>query len=93
MGFVIDTGLAERRPIEGVPDWFRDGCPEGTPDDAIMRSYAYHVIGEMNNPKTMKTVREHFLAKWKFIRDIADLDPALFDEIIAAYAEQWLMRD
>ena len=93
MGFQIDTGFAERRPIDAVPDWFRDMHPADAPDEKVLRSYAYHIIGEMKEPKTMATVRKHFLAKWSFIRDVADLEPALFDEILAAYAEQWLARE
>jgi hypothetical protein len=90
MGFEIDTGFEPRRPVDFVDDWFRDLHPSDAADVDVMRGFAQHVMGEMRNPAKFETVRRHFLMRWSFVRAVADLDPALFDEILAAYAERWL---
>lgn len=90
MTFTIDTG---HEPLfKGarafVPDWAQDQCPESYTDAQVVQSYAHHVMGQINNPKKMDTVRKHILFDWAFIRALADESPGLFDEIWTAYAER-----
>jgi len=92
MTFVIDTGeTAGVRSL--IPDWFLDQYAVAPDDSRAVHDYAYHLIGSVNNPKTMKTVREHTLAAWGFLRALAEMHPEVFDEFICAYAERALSFD
>ena len=90
MVFVIDTGTQDRKPIDAVPDWFRDIYAADTEDARVIHDYAYHLIGALKEPKKMETVRRHVLAQWWFLRDLAEIHPDVFDEFLAAYAERWV---
>ncbi len=92
MTFQIDTGTAPS-PLDRIPDWFRDTYPDERDVARIVHDYGYHLIGAMNpdnpnNPKTVATVRKHMLAAWWFIRDLAEMHPDVFDELMTAYAER-----
>lgn len=90
MTLVIDTGVQEFTPLDLIPDWYRDIHPIGTPPEKVMHDYGYHLIGAMNNPKKLETVRTHVLAQWRFIAALAAVHPGVFDEIMTAYAERVL---
>jgi hypothetical protein len=86
--FEIDTGNTTPG-MEYVPGWFLDQY-NIVPDDArVVHDWAYHLIGAVNNPKKMETVRKHLLAQWGFLRVLADVHPAVFDELLVAYGERW----
>lgn len=84
----IDTGNATDATI-GIPDWFVDLMPEGTPEDRLIHNYAYHLIGKLSEYRSMKFARKHLLLHWAFMRRLADTHPEIFDEAVAAYAEAW----
>lgn len=90
--FKIDTGHAVAPVIEMIPDWFRDDYGSEDPDERrIVHDYAYHLIGEMLDPKgprKVETVRRHMLAKWGFLKALADMHPDVFDEFFTTYAER-----
>lgn len=90
MSFTIDTGIApQTTATQYAPDWFLDQYATAPDDRRVAHDYAYHLIGQMNNPKTMATVRKHVLMQWGFLRLLADEWPDVFDEFWAAYAERW----
>lgn len=85
----IDTGVSEDNPLRLVPDWFLDRCNDPQDVCRVVHDYAYHLIGALENPRSMATVRKHTLAQWSFLRALADLHPEVFDEFICAYAERF----
>lgn len=89
MTLVIDTGTPQLSPLEYIPDWFRDIC-DGVSNERTVHDFAYHLMGAMNNPKTIDTVRKHILANWRFLAVLADMHPGVFDEFWTAYAERIL---
>lgn len=88
----IDTGNAADATL-GIPDWFVDLMPEGTPEDRLIHQYAYHLIGKLAEYRSMKFARKHLLLHWAFLRRLADTHPEIFDEAIGAYAEAWAASD
>lgn len=76
-----------------IPNWFLDQLPSGVSEHAAAHDYAYHVIGSFTVPKTMPTVRKRLLEANTFLRRLVEIDPALFDEVICAYAERALIFD
>lgn len=89
MTFQIDTGLDPQRGL--IPDWFWDTYSSNdVPIERAVHDYAYHLIGAMQNPAKMETVRKHVLAQWHFVRALADMHPEIFDEFWTSYAERVL---
>lgn len=97
MVFEIDTGVIERTAISYLPDWFLDQYYPELPDERrVVHDFAYHLIGTLSahdGSKKMETVRKHTMAQWGFLRILADMHPAVFDEFICAYAERALAFD
>lgn len=87
MPFEIDTGT-DARPQYLVPDWFRDMQPDAD-ENRLLHDYAYHLIGAMQNPKMFKTVIDHSLANWAFLRALGEEHPDVFTEYWAAFIERW----
>ena len=87
---LIDTGPVTHPADRLIPDWFLDGAPPDADKNRLMHDYAYHVIGAMRNPVKLETVRRHVLAEWAFVAELAKTHPAVFDELICAYAERVL---
>ena len=89
----IDTG-AEPKPVTAVdlvPGWLSDHiCPDSYSPAQIVQTYAHHMIGDMNRPRKLETVRAHILNDWNFLRLLAAENPGLFDEILCAYVERFL---
>jgi hypothetical protein len=72
-----------------IPDWFKDSYVK-LPDDAkLSHDFAYHMIGEMQNPKKFETVRAHLVAKWEFLRLLSEEHPDVFDEVLTAFGERF----
>lgn len=90
MTFEIDTGIAADDPLRFVPDWFRDTYRQEPDASRIIHDYGYHLIGALNDPKKIDTVRKHTLAQWGFLRVLAEHHPGVFDEFICTYAERVL---
>lgn len=76
-----------------LPDWFMDQQPEDVTEYKAAHDYAYHLIHHFKQPKTMATVRRHFLMRTQFLARLAELDGDLFDEVLCAYAERALIFD
>ena len=93
MSFEIDTGHQSATIATFISDWFVDLYPEDTPIEKLAHDYAYHLIGALNNPKMMKTVRAHFVGavpgSWSTSRKCIQT----FDELVAAYTERWMASD
>jgi hypothetical protein len=95
--FMIDTGASQFNPLDRIPAWFRDQA-DNMDDPALLRSYGMHILGTLQVPRTqvgwlrrpklVNTVRDHLLADWMLLRDLAKAYPDIFDEILAAYAER-----
>jgi hypothetical protein len=89
MTLIIDTGAPQINPTQGVPDWFVDMMPEGTPPERIMHNYAYNLIGKLSDYSSMKFARKHLMMHWGFLSRLAEIHPEIFDEVLSAYAEVW----
>lgn len=90
MTFAIDTGAPAAMTIaDYVPDWFKDTIGEAT-EYRLSHDFAYHLIGDMKNPKTFKTVRKHLLQNWQFLRLLGEQQPDVFDEVLTAFSERAL---
>lgn len=93
MSFEIDTGTPiQPTAINYVPDWFRDQMDDDADDNHIVHDFAYHLIGALNNPAKIETVRKQTLANWSFWRCVGHEWPEILDEFICSYAEQVLRR-
>lgn len=84
----IDTGIGDS-PRRFMPDWFLD-LHHGDDDAKLMHDFGYYVLGELTSPKMAMTARRHILAHWAFLRALAEMHPAVFDEILTAYGERFL---
>ncbi|MDZ7906206.1 MAG: hypothetical protein U5N55_10835 [Cypionkella sp.] len=71
-----------------IPSWFKDMHQEAVDPRRLMHDYAYHLIGALQTPKTIKTVRKHTLAQWEFLQLLADEWPDVFDEFWTVYIER-----
>lgn len=71
-----------------IPDHVLDQLPDNASDFEAAQAFAHHMIWHMQQPKTMPTVRKHYLAQWAFLAELAELDPDLFDELQRAYADR-----
>lgn len=89
MTIQIDTGNTAADGALGIPDWFIDLMPEGTPEARLVHQYAYHLIGKLTEYRSMKFARKHLLMHWAFLQRLSDMHPEIFDEAIGAYAEVW----
>lgn len=90
MPFEIITEETAFDPASLIPDWFKDQY-QITPDASrMMHDYGYHLIGALQNPVKMDTVRKHTLAQWNFLRQLGDVHPGVLDEFLCAYAERAL---
>lgn len=87
MGFEIDTGFRERTIADLIPDWFQDQYAAQPSPEKLAHDYGYHLSSALKNPKTLDTSRKHLIAQWAFVRELAALHPAVFDELIVSYAE------
>jgi hypothetical protein len=92
---IIDTGTPEDvASIKTyIADFILDALPEDVSDEKAAHDFAYHIIWKINQPRTMDTVRKHYLANWGFLFRLAEIDPDLFDEVQSAYAERALAFD
>ena len=93
---MIDTGTPEQNEISikaFISDFVLDELPADVSDEAAARAFAYHIIWKIQQPKTMDTVRKHYLAQWAFLGRLAAILPDHFDEVQAAYAERALAFD
>jgi len=88
MPFEIDTGIAETDPLRLLPDWFLDLCEEPYDRPAIMKAYAQHIIGDIEKYLRADPLRRNLLGSWRFMRELADADPASFDAVLTEYAER-----
>lgn len=87
---IDDDPIAPTDARSLIPDWFMDQAPLGITEKQAAHDYAYHMISHFGQPKMMKTVRVHFLARSAFFARLAEIDGDLFDEVMCAYAERAL---
>lgn len=78
---------------ELIPDHVLDGLPEDATEYDAACVYGYHLIYEIRKPKTVKTARKRLLTNQQFLWRLADIEPAVFDEIMCAFAERALDFD
>lgn len=76
-----------------ISDFVLDELPDDVSGEDAARAYAYHMIWKIQQPKTMDTVRKHYLANWTFLLMLAELLPDHFDEVQQAYSERSLAFD
>jgi hypothetical protein len=93
---VIDTGV--RSPLETavktyVPDWFRDLHDANADALIVAKSYAQHMVGELESPAKIETARKRLIQKWAFLFALADADTAAFDHVLQAYCQRLAERD
>lgn len=89
----MDEPLAPTDARSFIPDFVMDGLPEAATEGEAAQAYAYHLIWQFNQPKTLKTVRERLVYANRFLLRLYEIDPALFDEVMCAYAERALIFD
>ena len=92
---IIDTGTSEdNTSIKAlIADFVLDQLPADVSDEDAASAFAYHMIWKILQPKTMDTVRRHYLAQWSFLSRLAAIHPEIFDEVQAAYAERAMAFD
>lgn len=76
-----------------IPDFVLDQLPEDADERTAAHAFAYHLIWEFKQPKTIATVRKKLLRANSFLTRLAEIDPDLFDEVICAFAERALIFD
>lgn len=86
--FLDDPETPEAGISQFLPAWFLDQMDENASELSLAQDYARHLIWKTTQPKTMDTVRKHFLAQWQFLQQLAHIDPDMFDEVQAAYTER-----
>jgi len=86
MPFTIDTGEPQMH-VSAPYDHVCDALPADATADRIDLAMAYAIIGEMRQPKTLKTVRRKMLYHWGRIAALAETHPEVFDQIMQEYAE------
>lgn len=76
-----------------IPDFILDDMPAAVSEYDAAHAYAYHLIWDFKQPKTIATVRKKLLRANSFLTRLAEIDPDLFDEVICAFAERALIFD
>jgi len=89
----LDEPIAPTDARSFIPDFVLDQLPEGADERAAAHAFAYHMIWDFKQPKTIATVRKKLLRANSFMSRLAEIDPDLFDEVICAYAERALIFD
>lgn len=74
-----------------IPDHVLDIFPDDVSEHQAAVAYAYDIISSFNRPKTMATVRRKLIAANKFLLRLSEIDAAVFDEVMCAYAERALI--
>lgn len=93
MTFTIDTGTAPVTDmfridrVDGLMQGVLDGLPETATQAQIDDKAAQVILGELRKPKKSETVRRALIRFWPAISDMAERDPALFDQIILEFAD------
>lgn len=94
MNFQFDTGdatlgmMPRMDHLQTMSDGILDSLPADATQAQIDAATVAAILGALRTPKTMQTVRRHFLRYWPLIAPLAHSDPAGFDEIITAFAER-----
>ena len=98
MSFEVET--PKNSAVHYVYDWLQDQMDPQATDTQRVRCMAHHLIGHMSpdrgdprRPKTLATIRKHFLAVWPFLERLGVEQPDLFDEVMVAYVERYLSGD
>lgn len=93
MTFQIDTGHAPISDMFRIDrmDGLMQGVLDGLPHDATQAQVddrvAQAILGELRKPKKPETVRRALIRFWPAISELADRDPAMFDQIILEFAD------
>lgn len=69
--------------VDSVMDQLPEGATQAQIDDLISQ----WIVGDLRGPKTLKTVRNHFIRYWPLIQPLAHREPELFDMILLEFAE------
>ena len=89
----LDEPIAPTDARAFIPDFILDELPAGLDEMKAAHTYAYHLIWDFKQPKTIATVRKKLLRANSFLNRLAEIDPDLFDEVICAFAERALIFD
>lgn len=93
MTFVIDTGanpvsqMFRIDRMDGLLQGVLDGLPDNPTQAQIDDKVAQAVMGELRKPKKAETVRRALIRFWPAISEMAERDPAIFDQIILEFAD------
>lgn len=93
MTFTIDTGSAPLTDMfridrmNGLLDGVMDHLPDNATQAQIDDKVAQAILGELRKPKKAETVRRALIRFWPAISELAERDPALFDQIILEFAD------
>jgi hypothetical protein len=91
--FQIDTGHAPLSDMfridrmDGLMQGVLDGLPDGATQAQIDDKVSQVILGELRKPKKPDTVRRALIRFWPAISELADRDPALFDQILLEFAD------
>ena len=70
-----------------IIDAAMDSLPPDATQEQIDARMVEYITGDLRKPKTMKTIRRHFIGHWQHIAPLAERAPELFDSIILEMAE------
>lgn len=93
MTFTIDTGASPISQmfridrLDGLMQGILDGLPENATQAQIDDKVSQAILGELRKPKKPETVRRALIRFWPAISEMAERDPALFDQIILEFAD------
>lgn len=93
MSFTIDTGASPVSQmfridrLDGLMQGILDGLPENATQAQIDDKVSQAILGELRKPKKPETVRRALIRFWPAISEMAERDPALFDQIILEFAD------
>lgn len=97
MSFTIETGVSGsfetahgyaldhvKLLLQSVHDELPEDATQAQIDDLISQ----YVIGDLRQPKTMRTVRNHLLRYWPVIAPLAAREPEIFDQILLEFCDR-----
>lgn len=70
--------------LQTVHDELEDDATQAQIDDLLCQ----YIVGDLRQPKTLKTVRGHLLRYWPLIAPLANREPDLFDQILLEFCDR-----
>lgn len=94
MSFTIDTGSMETAHaysldhVQLLLQSVRDELPEDATQAQVDDLLCQYIIGDLRQPKKIKTVRGHFVRYWPLIAPLASREPELFDSLLLEFCDR-----